>query len=158
MLSIDQNREQEHRFASTQDTKLPSLTSLPANNISNTLVPQKSSSFSNLLDADYAMLSSFLSDASNQTDSLSFLEEPDSTLTHSIAPIDPMDHHSALKRQRLYIEAETSQTSSKYPSSTCSFQTSGAALFDVPGQYSHMTNHSFLNHQLLLSPDVQFLG
>lgn len=159
---IDQDRNEEQNPVTARDSELPS------NNMNNTLATQKSSSFSNLLDAtDYAMLSSFLSDAGNQPNNLSFLEEPGSALAHSTAPGGLVcDYHpaaegssspvvgSALKRQLSGIEAEK-----RFPgSSTCSFQTSGATQFDVPGQYNCMINHSFLNQQLLLGPNVQFLG
>lgn len=162
---IDQDQEEEEEpFITAQGTKLQSPASFPSSNTGNTLEPQKSSSFSNLLDAmDYAMLSGIFSDSSTQLDNLSFLEQPEPALNHGVAPSYP-EHQgpvieNALKRQRSGIEVEMSHPSKRLPSSTCSFLTSGAAPFDIPGQHNnYMFNHSFSNQQLLLSNDVQFLG
>ncbi|KAK8545507.1 hypothetical protein V6N12_026339 [Hibiscus sabdariffa] len=65
--------DEAERFIQDQDALLPALESPSANNINNiiSLQPQKSSSFSNLLDAtDYSMLSSFLAD--NQCNTIGY--------------------------------------------------------------------------------------
>ncbi|KAK4792983.1 hypothetical protein SAY86_023418 [Trapa natans] len=92
--SIDQYQEEE-LYISAMDTKSPSLTTTvqSVNLDGNALIPQKSSSFSNLLDAmDYEMLSSFLSDSCFEPNIMSCLEPYDSTLLYNVEPNCPLHH------------------------------------------------------------------
>ncbi|KAK4770140.1 hypothetical protein SAY87_030672 [Trapa incisa] len=170
--AVDQDQEEEEHLITPQDTKPPELTIFQNSDTSyNTLLPHKSSSFSNLLDAmDYAMLSSFMSDSSTEPNSLSFLDQSDPALNHAL-PLEDLAHHTllsaacptpavenAFKRQRSGFETgEMFHPSKKLHGSTCSFSTGGATPFDVPGQHNSMFNHSLLNQQRLLSPNAQFL-
>ncbi|KAK4786715.1 hypothetical protein SAY86_010548 [Trapa natans] len=170
MMNRDYDEEQQQSHpAAARDHSEP----LPES----TLSAQKSSSFSNLLDAmDYAMLSRFLSETDTPGDhpnnSLSFLQDSGgcSALENNhglLAAAFAAGGQSgpvtggALKRQRSGTEVGL-QPSMKLTSSatTCSFQISGGvAQLDTTWQYNHMMgNHSLLNQQLLLSPNVQFLG
>ncbi|KAK4769872.1 hypothetical protein SAY87_030404 [Trapa incisa] len=145
--------------------------------LTNTLSDQKSSSFSNLLDAmDYALLSSLLSETDTPGDhpnnSLSFLQDSGgcSALENNhclLAAASGAGGQSgpavgdALKRQRSGTEVGL-QPWKKLTSSatTCSFQIGGvAAQLDATWQYSpKMDSHSLLSQQQLLSPNVQFFG
>ncbi|KAF9670217.1 hypothetical protein SADUNF_Sadunf13G0045400 [Salix dunnii] len=164
---------------------LISKTLLPISS-KNTLMPQKSCSFSNLFDAkDYSMLRSFLADT--QFNPAGFESNP--TLNGSTAQLDqtffgnidtasnsnstssdyflqklPQLNTSTpnymqenkLKRQVSHLDEDMLIPSKKYTNS-CSFtNTSNNAQTDM-GQYSFLSQQ-FLNQQLLLSPHLQFPG
>lgn len=164
----DLEQEEEEQFI--QDTLLPILRSPPTpNNIHNTLKPQKSASFSNLLDAmDYSMLGSFLSD--NQTNRTGFESAPYFTSgflddhfgfdngTDSSTNYYP-NPENKLKRPNSSVDENPSLPSKKSVNS-CSFTndiSNGISTDQSDPQYNFL-QQSFLNQQLLLSPHVQFLG
>lgn len=162
----DQDREEKE-----EDTILPSLKSSLGHN---TLMPQKSSSFSNLLDAmDYSVLSSLLSDNYCNPPGLEStifnrgsLDQPllnNSTITststngylfqklpqlNSVAP----KMENQLKRQHSNLDEDMSYPAKKRINS-CSFS-STTSQSDIP-QYN-ILNQPFFNQQLLLSPHLQF--
>lgn len=159
----DQEDEETEQFV--QDALLPSLKSPPRNM---TLIPQKSCSFSNLLDAmDYSMLSNFLSEtqfnnATGYDSSNPFKNEQGlfetyystndsnnistSHLLQKLPQLNPSVSNTEikLKRQRSNVNEELLNPSKKFISS------------DTP-QYSFL-NQSFLNQSLLLSPNLHFQG
>ncbi|KAJ7976348.1 NAC domain protein [Quillaja saponaria] len=159
----EQEQEEEHHF---RDTLLPSFKSSPDNN---TLVPQKSLSFSNLLDAmDYSMLSTFLSenqsnpsekfgstleqsfcDNSNNSSSSSYLFGKLPQLDSSVPIME-----TRLKRQRSNIEEDMLHPSKKYMNYCNS--SINTIQSDIP--QCSLQNQSLLNQQLLLSPHFQFHG
>ncbi|XWS42644.1 hypothetical protein CRYUN_Cryun16bG0031500 [Craigia yunnanensis] len=167
----DQDQEEEEAEQFIQDALLPALKSPPSNN---TLQPQKSCSFSNLLDAmDYSMLSSFLADNQSTTgyESSSFtfanLEQPlDNNYTNSSnsssmllqklpqlnSSVPNMDNK--LKRQYSGIDEDYLHPSKKLISS-CSYNNS-TSQSDMT-QYNFL-NQSFFNRSVLLSPHRQFQG
>lgn len=163
----DQEEEETEQFV--QDALLPSLKSPPRNM---TLIPQKSCSFSNLLDAmDYSMLSNFLSEtqfnASGYDSNPLKNEQPlletsyannnnnnnnnYSHLLQKLPQLNPSLSNTEikLKRQRSNVNEDLLNPSKKFISS-CTSQP------DMP-QYSFL-NQSFLNHGLLLSPNLHFQG
>lgn len=141
----------------------------------NTLISQKSVSFSNLLDAmDYSMLSSFLSENHyNQTgtgSSAGFnnLDQQSSTINTTNGYMFQMKNtqlnHSASntentrpKRELSNIDEETVYPSKKYLSSSCNF-TNINAQFEKNPQWNNLMKQSLLNQQLLLGPHLQFQG
>ncbi|XVF30914.1 hypothetical protein REPUB_Repub16aG0099600 [Reevesia pubescens] len=172
----DQDQEEEEAEQFIQDALLPALKSPPSNN---TLQPQKSSSFSNLLDAmDYSMLSSFLADNQCNTtgfesSSLSFGEQPpannytngnnsssssssSSMLLQKLPQLNSSvpNMENKLKRQYTSIEEDYLQPSKKLISS-CSYSNS-TSQSDMT-QYNFL-NQPFLTQSLLLSPHLQFQG
>ncbi|KAK4743666.1 hypothetical protein SAY87_009978 [Trapa incisa] len=161
----EEGEEEEEHIITPQDTK--PLTSFHSNN----LLPQKSPSFPNLLDAtDFAMLSSLLWDGSTEPNSLSFLDQFNPALNHA-APLEDPRHHrllppacpaveSAFKRQRSGSEtAEMFHPSKKLRDPNFGFTAGGAAApFDIAGQHNYMLNHGLLNQYMVLGPNAQFLG
>ncbi|KAJ6763056.1 hypothetical protein OIU79_023741 [Salix purpurea] len=172
-----EEEEEEQRFV--EETLLPISSK-------NTLMPQKSCSFSNLFDAtDYSMLRSFLADT--QFNPAGFESNP--ALNGSTAQLDQTFfgnsdsasnsnstssdyflqklpqlnnstpnymHENKLKRQLSHLDEEMPLPSKKYANS-CSFtNTSNNSQTDM-GQYSFLSQQ-FLNQQLLLSPHLQFTG
>ncbi|XP_057437669.1 NAC transcription factor 47 [Lotus japonicus] len=141
----------------------------------NTLISQKSVSFSNLLDAmDYSMLSSFLSENHyNQTgtgSSAGFnnLDQQSSTINTTNGYMFQMKNtqlnHSASntentrpKRELSNIDEETVYPSKKYLNSSCNFTNINAQLEKNP-QWNHLMKQSLLNQQLLLGPHLHFQG
>ncbi|XP_022746893.1 NAC transcription factor 47-like [Durio zibethinus] len=164
--SSDQDQEEEEAEQFIQDAFLPALKSPPNNN---TLQPQKSCSFSNLLDAmDYSLLSNFLADnqcnaTGYESSSFSFanLEPPlvnnytnssnnSSSMLNSSVP----NMENKLKRQYSGIDEDYLQPSKK-PISSCSYSNSTSQSDTT--QYNFL-NQSFFNQSLLLSPHLQFQG
>ncbi|KAL4341361.1 hypothetical protein GQ457_08G005620 [Hibiscus cannabinus] len=152
-----------------EDALLPALESPSANNINNiiSLQPQKSSSFSNLLDAmDYSMLSSFLAD--NQCNTIGYessyfgfrnIEQPPvssdgSRLLEKLPQLSSSvpSMENKLKRQCSSNDENYSEPSKKHIGS-CS-HTKSTNQFDVT-QYN-LLNQSFFDHTLLLNHHFQF--
>ncbi|GLT87372.1 hypothetical protein SLE2022_054590 [Rubroshorea leprosula] len=170
-VSEDQEEEETEQFV--QDALLPSLKSPPRNI---TLIPQKSCSFSNLLDAmDYSMLSSILSDTQfnlSGYDSTPLknesLEQPlyenfannsnvnSSHLLQKLPQLNPSVPNAdiKLKRQRSNVEDDLLHPSKKFIGS-CSYNNSTNQP-DLT-QYNFL-NQSFFNQGFLLSPHLQFQG
>nr|AQP31369.1 NAC transcription factor 13 [Litchi chinensis]UKF18672.1 NAC transcription factor [Litchi chinensis] len=176
----DQDQEEEdEQFV--QETLLPILKSPPRNA---TLNPQKSSSFSNLLDAmDYSMLSSFLSD--NQMYQTGFepipmhtsglLDQPcfnngtnngcsSSFMLQKLPQLNSplLDNvENKLKRPHSSVDELMFHPSKKqHISYSCTTLTNTASTHDHqsdPLQYNFL-HQSLLNPQLLLSPHLQFQG
>lgn len=176
----DQEQEEEEAEQFIQDALLPALKSPPSNNNYNTtLQPQKSCSFSNLLDAmDYSMLSSLLADNTTgfeSSNSFSFgnyqLEQPDQVnnytnissssnnmflqkLPQLNSPVPNMENK--LKRQYSGgIDEDYLLQPSKKLISSCSYRNSSSQS-DM-AQHNFL-NQSFFNQSLLLSPHIQFQG
>ncbi|EOY10732.1 hypothetical protein QUC31_009842 [Theobroma cacao] len=168
----DQDQEEEETEQFIHDALLPALKSPPSNN---TLQPQKSCSFSNLLDAmDYSLLSSFLADnqcntTGYESSSFSFgnLEQPpvnnytnssssSSMLLQKLPQLNSSipNMENKLKRQCTSIDEDYLHPSKKLISS-CSYSNS-ASQSDMT-QYNFL-NQSFFNQSLLLSPHLQFQG
>ena len=168
----DQDQEEEEAEQLIQGALLPALKSPPGNN---TLQPQKSCSFSNLLDAmDYSMLSSFLADnqcntTGYESSSVTFanLEQPpvnnytinsnsSSMLLQKLPQLNSSvpNMENKLKRQYSGIDEDYLHPSKKLNSS-CSYSNS-TSQSDMT-QY-HFLNPSFFNQSLLLSPHLQFQG
>ncbi|XP_061358306.1 NAC transcription factor 47 [Gastrolobium bilobum] len=165
---IDQ--AEEHLF---KDTLLP-ITKSPTPPPQNTLISQKSVSFSNLLDAmDYSMLSSFLSENhSNPSGIGSSAGFNSGNLDHSYTPINtsnnsymfqknpqmnisvPNMENIRNKRQFSNIDEEMLYPSKKYLSSSCNFPKINAQ-YENP-QWSYLMKQPSLNQQLLLGPHLQF--
>ncbi|KAJ9179940.1 hypothetical protein P3X46_008250 [Hevea brasiliensis] len=174
----DQEEEEEEQFV--QETLLPSLKN-PLSNKS--LMPQKSSSFSNLLDAtDYSILRSFLSD--NQFNPTGYDSTPslvlngaipDQTFVNNCNPITNSSSSSSyfiqklpqlstpipnmenkLKRPLPSIDEDMHPHPSKKFINSCSFSNSTSQT-DVAYQYNFL-KQPLLNQQLLLSPHLQFQG
>lgn len=179
--SNDHDQEEEEEQI-VQETVLPSLKSPISNKTQ--LMPQKSSSFSNLLDAmDFSILSSFLSDTQFNTNGC----EPNPTLTSSAAFDEPFFNNNCnptsnssssnsyllqklpqlntsmsnmenkLKRQLSNIDEDMLHPSKKLINS-CSFTNSNTAQTDHHMAQYNFLNQPFLNQQLLLSPHFQFQG
>lgn len=173
----DQDQEEEEdQFI--QDTLLPILKTPPSNNTS--LHPQKSSSFSNLLDAmDYTMLSNFLSE--NQTNHTGLESTPpfssgildqqppfsngiNTSCTSSFflqklpqlnsSPVPTMEN----KLKRPHPNIDETENILHHPSkkfiNSCSFTNST----EQPDPHYSFLHQSFLNQQLLLSPHLHFQG
>ncbi|TXG66255.1 hypothetical protein EZV62_007530 [Acer yangbiense] len=103
-IASDQDQEEEEEQF-VQETLLPILKSSPAP----TLNPQKSSSFSNLVDAmDYSMLSNFLSD--NQIYQTGFESAPMNTTTPGI-----LDQPAALFNNNVITNNNSSFMNQKLP-------------------------------------------
>ncbi|XP_027353578.1 NAC transcription factor 29-like [Abrus precatorius] len=160
------DQAEEHLF---KDTLLP-ISKSPTISQNNTLISQKSVSFSNLLDAmDYSVLSSFLSEnhsnppgigtsagfnsgnldhqsspINNYTNSYMFQKNPQSN------PSVPSLENIRPKRQFSNIDEDTLYPSKKYLSSSCNFPSINAQ-YDNPQWNYHMK-------QLLLGPHLQFQG
>ncbi|KAK8520135.1 hypothetical protein V6N13_031400 [Hibiscus sabdariffa] len=165
----DRVQEEDEAEQFIQDALLPALES-PSTNNNNTisLHPQKSCSFSNLLDAtDYSMLSSFLAD--NQCNTTGFespsfgfwnIEQPpvgsDSRLLQKLPQLNSSvpSMGNKLKRQYSSIDEDYLEPSKKHIGS-CS-NTKSTSQPDVT-QYN-LLNQQFLNHSLLLNHHFQFQG
>ncbi|XVF56999.1 hypothetical protein PTKIN_Ptkin06aG0167500 [Pterospermum kingtungense] len=173
----DQEQEEEETEQFIQDALLPALKSPPSNNNNTTtLQPQKSCSFSNLLDAmDYSMLSSFLADNTIGYESSSFtfgnLEQPhqvnnytnssnnsSSMLLQKLPQLNSQvpNMENKLKRPCLGIDEDYNLHPSKKFINSCSYSNS-TSQSDMAYQYSFL-NQSFFNQSLLLSPHLQFQG
>lgn len=168
MAASDQEEEEEQVV---HETLLPN----PSMNNMTTLKPQKSCSFSNLLDAmDYSLISSFLSDFQGTETGFEFPPPPNpntadqsmfNNYTNSYGHVQQKLPHlssspqigdeNRLKRQHSVVDEEIFLNPSKKIINSCSFSNS-INQNDVP-QYNFL-NQSFLNQQLLLSPHLQFQG
>lgn len=182
----DADQAEEHQF---KGTLLPitkgSIPSPPHQN-TNTLMTQKSVSFSNLLDAmDYSMLSSFLSSEnqySNPTSGIigsNALDQQSSPIINtssnnsnymfqkntqlnpsSVSNMENNNNNIRLKRQLSNIDEDNTllYPSKKYlKSSSCNFPNNINAQFENP-QWNYLMKQSLLNQQLLLGPHLQFQG
>lgn len=180
----DHDLEEEEEKFNLHDTLLPILRSPPSHNT--TLNPQKSSSFSNLLDAmDYSMLSNFLSE--NHTSHTGFESNP--LFTSGILE----QHHSSFNNGNCtntntsctnsFLIQKLPQLNSTVPNNTenqhlkrphpnidhhehmlhpskkfiTSCSFSNSTTDQSDPQYNYL-HQSFLNQQLLLSPHLQFQG
>ncbi|GAV86163.1 NAM domain-containing protein [Cephalotus follicularis] len=172
VAASDQEEEEEHFIQ--DNTVIPMLKSPPSHS---TLMPQRCTSFSNLLDAmDYTLLSNVLSD--NQTNQTGFeyyptfnygsLDQPffsnymnTSSSTSYVHQKLPQLNSSGpnldnkLKRQLSNIDEEEILHPSKKLINSCNF-TTGNNQTDIP-QHNFL-NQTFLNQQLLLSPHLQYQG
>lgn len=168
---ISSDHDQQEQFI--QQTLLSSLKSLPEGLDDKSLQPQKSSSFSNLLDAmDYSMLRSFLSDNPMGFETTPTFNTPVSAL-HQTSNNNCNDNSYGLfqklpqlsssapntgdRLKRLFSNRDDDQdtlNSSKKYISSCSFLNSNIQS-DVP---QNLVNLPFLNQQLLSSLDSQFEG
>ncbi|KAJ1433204.1 NAC domain [Sesbania bispinosa] len=167
---------EEHQF---KDTLWP-ISKSPTPPPQNTLISQKSVSFSNLLDAmDYSMLSSFLSENHSNTPGIGIgssagfnsginLDQQPSQINTSnfhIFQKNPQLNPSVTnmenirpKRQLSNMDHEdTLYPSKKYMSSSCNFPTNINAQFENP-QWNYLMKQSLLTQQLLLGPHLQFQG
>ncbi|KAL4325850.1 hypothetical protein GQ457_11G015020 [Hibiscus cannabinus] len=166
----DRVQEEDEAEQFIQDALLPALES-PSTNNNNaiSLHPQKSCSFSNLLDAtDYSMLSSFLAD--NQCNTTGFespsfgfrnIEQPpavggDSRLLQKLPQLNSSvpSMGNKFKRQYSSIDEDYLESSKKHIGS-CS-NTKSTSQPDMT-QYN-LLNQQFLNHNLLLNHHFQFQG
>uniref|UniRef100_A0A6N2NLS3 NAC domain-containing protein n=1 Tax=Salix viminalis TaxID=40686 RepID=A0A6N2NLS3_SALVM len=179
LISSEHGQEEEEEQRFVEETLLPISSK-------NTLMPQKSCSFSNLFDAtDYSMLRSFLADTQFNPAGL----ESNPTLNGSAAQLDQTlfgnsdtasnsnstssdyflqklpqlnnstpnyMHENKLKRQLSHLDEEMPLPSKKYTNSCSLTNTSNNSQTDM-GQYSFLSQQ-FLNQQLLLSPHLQFPG
>ncbi|XP_012463494.2 LOW QUALITY PROTEIN: NAC transcription factor 47 [Gossypium raimondii] len=166
----DQNQEEDEAEQFIRDALLPALESPSSNNNTNLkLQPQKSCSFSNLLDAmDYSMLSSFLADnqcntAGYESSSFGFRNFEQAPvgdtsrfpqklpqLTSSVVPA----MENKLKRPYSSIDQDYLEPPKKLISS-CN-HTKSTTQSDMT--QSNFLNQSFFNHSLLLCPHFQFQG
>lgn len=92
----DQEEEEEGLSSFHQNETLKPLTDIPVNNGQNNggLMPQKSSSFSNLLDAlDYSVLSSFLSDSNPQLVNIPGFDQSTSLIPNNNNYVEMNDQH-----------------------------------------------------------------
>ncbi|MBA0861463.1 hypothetical protein Goshw_028056 [Gossypium schwendimanii] len=167
----DQDLEEEEAEQFIKDALLPAAIKSPPT--TNALLPQKSCSFSNLLDAmDYSMLSSFLAD--NQCngsgyDPTSFTcEQPlvnnytfgnnssssSSMMVQKLPQLSPSVPNMENKLKRQYSSIDEDHPSKKLNSS-CSYSNSS-----TQSNMTHDTflNQSLFNQSLLLSPHIQFQG
>ncbi|XVF06515.1 hypothetical protein REPUB_Repub06bG0055000 [Reevesia pubescens] len=165
----DQDQEEEETEQFIQDALLPALKTPPSNN---TLQPQKSCSFSNLLDAmDYSLLSSFLAD--NQCNTTGYESSSFTFANFEQPPVNNYTTNSSnmvmqklpqlnssvpnmenkLKRQYSSIDEDYLQPSKKLINSCC--YSNSTSQSDMT-QYNF--NQSFFNQSLLLSPHLQFQG
>ncbi|KAL2320439.1 hypothetical protein Fmac_029408 [Flemingia macrophylla] len=150
------------------ETLLP-ISKAPSPPLENTLISQKSVSFSNLLDAmDYSVLSNFLSEnhsnpagvgssAGFNTGNLdqqsspnhSYMFQKNPQLNHSVSNMENMRP----KRQVSNIDEDTLYPSKKY---SCNFPNINAQ-YENP-QWNHLMKQSMFNQRLLLGPHLQFQG
>lgn len=126
----------------------------------NTLMSQKSVSFSNLLDAmDYSMLSSFLSEnhsnpseigSSSNFNNENFNQQQQSSQNNNYMSQNknPLKHHlSNIDEDNMSL-----YPSKKYLSSSCNFS-------NINTQYeSYLMKQSLMNQQLVLGPHHQYQG
>ncbi|XP_028761210.1 NAC domain-containing protein 1-like [Neltuma alba] len=172
-LVADQDTAEEQILPSSQS---PS----PHQNI---LIPQKSMSFSNLLDAaDFSMLSSLLSDnystppgfesgaaaASSNSETIN-LDQQSSQNTHAnssfllqrtpqLNPSIQSMENNMHKRHISGLDEDISYPSKRYLSSaSCSFPTNNTNQFENP-QWNFLLKQSLLNQQLLPGPHLRFQG
>ncbi|GMI65114.1 NAC domain containing protein 47, SPEEDY HYPONASTIC GROWTH [Hibiscus trionum] len=170
----DQEQEEEEAEQFIKDALLPAAIKSPTN--TNALQPQKSCSFSNLLDAmDYSLLSSFLADnqcTGSEPYSFAFsnIEQPlmnnyatNGTNNNSIGSsmiVQKLPQLSSsapsmenkLKRQYSSIDEDCLLNPSKKP---CSYSNSSS---QTDMTHYNFLNQSFFNQSLLLSPHIQFQG
>ncbi|XP_039064017.1 NAC transcription factor 47-like [Hibiscus syriacus] len=147
----DQVPEEDEAEQFIQDALLPALRS-PSTSNDNilSLQPQKSSSFSNLLDSmDYSMLSSFLADNQCNTTGHIPVSSDSSRLNSSVPSME-----NKIERQYSIIDEDYLEPSKKHIGS-CSHTKSTSQSNTT--QYN-LLNHSFLNHSLLLNHHFQFHG
>ncbi|KAE8659998.1 NAC transcription factor NAM-A1 [Hibiscus syriacus] len=159
----DQDREEEEAEQFIKDALLPAAIKNPPT--SNALQPQKSRSFSDLLDAtDYLFLSSLLAD--NQCNGSGY--EPPSSFAfaniehplvnnyttngnnnNNISSISSsvLNMENKLKRQYSSIDEDYLMNTSKKP---CCYSNSSS--------HTDMNHYNFLNQSLLLCPHNQFQG
>ena len=169
-ISEDQEEEEEVE-EDIHDTILPSLRSPIGQH---TLMPQKSSSFSNLCDAvDYSFLSSLLADShcnatgfESSTFNYGSLDQP--FINNSVAAGTSSDNYmfqklpqlnsiapnmeNQLKRQHSNIDEDMLYPAKKLMNS-CSFSNNNSQS-DIP--QCNLLKQSLFNQQLLLSPHLQF--
>ena len=175
---IEDEQDQEEQLFK-DNTILTTSKSPPANQ--NTLISQKSLSFSNLLDAmDYSMLSSFLSEnhsnpqpgfasgaadlscgnldhqssSANHSNNNSYLFQKNSPL-NSNPLVQNMENINRPKRQLSNIDEDTYYPSKKYLNS-CNLANS-SSQYENP-QWGFLMKQSLLNQQLLLGPHLRFQG
>ncbi|KAF5735257.1 putative transcription factor [Tripterygium wilfordii] len=178
-----QEEEEEEQKQFVQDPPLPALKTPVSHNRLN---PQKSSSFSNLLDAlDYSFLTNFLSDNQGNQTGFDFSTAAfnittatqdqafsstggnigSSSGSYMIPKLPPLNNSSApnmenkLKRQNSITDDDILNHPSKKLINSCSFTSNSPTQPDHTPQQYNFLNHSFLiNQQLLLSPHLQFQG
>lgn len=150
----EETQFQETLFPITKNTTSP---------LQNTLMSQKSVSFSNLLDAmDYSMLSSFLSENSNNPSGIgtssgfnteNFNQQQSShinTCNNYMSQKNPQSN--TLKHQLSNVDEDMLYPSKKYLSSSCNFPNNNS-------QYeNYLMKQSLMNQQLLLGPHHQYQG
>lgn len=171
----DVDQAEEHVF---KETLLP-ISKSPAPPPQNTLISQKSVSFSNLLDAmDYSILSSFLSEnhtthppgvGSSTGFNTGNLDQQPSPIDNSngymfqknnpqLNPsVSNMENMMRPKRQVSNMDEETLYPSKKYLSSSCNFPTNINNQYENP-QWNYLMKQSLLNQRLMLGPHLQFQG
>lgn len=179
----DHEEEDEEEEQYVQETLLPSLKN-PLSNKS--LMPQKSSSFSNLLDAmDYSMLRTFLSDHNQFNINPTGYDSTPSSLLNGAIPeqnffsnCNPPANSSSsyliqklpqlsnpipnienkLKRPFSSVDEDMHHHPSKKLLNSCSF-TNSTSQTDIAYHQYNFLNQPFLNQQLLLNPHhLQFQG
>lgn len=146
-----------------KETLLP-ISKTPTTPPQNTLISQKSVSFSNLLDAmDYSVLSNFLSEnnhsnppgvgssAGFNTGNLDQQSSPINSYMFQKNPSAPNMEIMRPKRQVSSIDEDTLYPSKKY---SCNFPNINAQ-YENP-QWNHLMKQSMLNQRLLLGPHLQF--
>nr|AHC54052.1 transcriptional factor NAC11 [Ammopiptanthus mongolicus] len=170
----DQDQAEENLF---KDTLLPISNKSPTPPLQNTLISQKSLSFSNLLDAmDYSMLRSFLSETENHSNNPPGIESSadfnseNHNMNQQPSQINTTSNNYMFHKnsQLLNPSVPKRQLSSnvdedmllypskKYLSSSCSFPNDNAQ-YENP-QLSYLMKQSLLNQQLLLGPHHRFQG
>lgn len=132
----------------------------------NTLMSQKSVSFSNLLDAmDYSMLSNFLSENHSNPPGFGSSTSAFNNLDHQSSQINTNNSYMLfqknpqnmenmrLKQQLSNIDEDTLYPSKKY---SCNFPNINAH-YENP-QWNNLMKQSMMNQQFLLAPHFQFQG
>ncbi|PQM42623.1 NAC transcription factor 29 [Prunus yedoensis var. nudiflora] len=126
-------------------------------NVSSSAAPQKSSSFSNLLDAmDYSLLTSFLADGQYSNPTGTGLQSTPNRFPCSRTAAIPSTENR-LKRHDHPIADDHGllYPSKKYVNSNCSFNNATIQSDNI--SQGHLLNHSLLNHQQLVLSSPQFL-
>lgn len=172
----DQDHAEEHIF---KDTLLPISNKTPTPPLQNTLISQKSLSFSNLLDAmDYSMLRNFLSETENHSNSADFnsgndymnqqpsqintnnsymLQKNPQLLNPSGPNIENMRPNNNKRQFSSNVEEDMLlYPSKKYLSSSCNFPNDNVK-YENP-QWSYLMKQPLMNQQLLLGPHLRFQG
>lgn len=125
----------------------------------NTLMSQKSVSFSNLLDAmDYSMLSNFLSENHSNPPGGFGSSSGFNNLDQQSSQINTSNSYMFQKNPQFNPSIQNIDEESLYPSKkySCNFPNINGH-YDNP-QWNNLMKQSLMNQQLLLGPHFQFQG